>query len=137
MVIGAPKGTVQVDELKVDPSDKKLLTKDSKPFGAAPYMVIQFQATSRREDWFQIHELKSAYDEIKAMVEKGSTAKDLDAGITMFRRKALFSPELLEDDAKRIAKKVADAVSAASPAGNAAFALKKRVLPELRKIKVY
>jgi hypothetical protein len=64
VVMQAPKGTFQADELWVDPADYRLINADGKPIKDYPYMVLRVQASPRREDWPEVPGVAEAYQQL-------------------------------------------------------------------------
>lgn len=128
IVMRAPKGEVDVSKLHVSPTDYKLLDPSGQPVAAYPYMVLAIEAAESRADWAQIPEILQAH---KALMEDVRNAKYDDAkqSLTVFKRVALTSDDLLLADGKRLAAEVESEVTeilkATQTAGFAPRAMRK------------
>lgn len=103
-VIRVPRGTIDTKSLRIG-TDGRLEDKTGVAVRDFPYMVWSVDVKDKRPDWFQIPELKAAYDALNADVKRG----ELDAVNTAFavlRRSVLTSPDLLFKDAELIVKVV-------------------------------
>ena len=106
VVMRAPKNAVPVSNLKLDPSDFRLLDSKGQPIAQYPYLVLEVQSSSKRDDWFQIPDLAKAYSRVQALYREGND-KDTEAALQMFRRVAKTCNDLLMEDADLLANKVA------------------------------
>jgi hypothetical protein len=95
----APKGELPLEELGID-SDGRL-TRAGTVLHDVPYLVFHVGATERRDDWFDIPELRTAYDNIQDVLASGDASKGREA-LGAFRLRALMSADLLAADAQRI-----------------------------------
>lgn len=99
----APKGSVNVPSLKVDPNDGRLLEAAGKPLKGYPYIVLEIVRSNRRDDWMLIPELKAGWDAIA----KAARAGHLDDAEQLLRQFVLtcrWSPDLVPADQERLAK---------------------------------
>ena len=128
-VIRAPRGSLQPESLRVD-ADQRLLDGTGAAIIDYPYLVFSIQARRDRPNWFEIGELRKAYDALNTEVQRGRF-DDVTEAFAVFRRTALTSPDLLFDDAKAIADKVNAQVKEAMSAMQTASQL-PGPLPELR-----
>jgi hypothetical protein len=135
LVMRAPKGTVNVDQLHLDDADFKLLDSNGKSVEDYPYMVLQIEATTQRDDWYEIPELAEAYSTLQSDIRQGRY-NDTEQSLTVFKRTVLTCSDLLFEDAQKLASKVEKEV-------NATMSLiltsksELRELPELSKIPLY
>lgn len=138
VAVRAPKDSFDVKNLKVDPSDNKLLTADGGPLKDYPYLVVEVKKESARNDWFEIPELAEAYSEIQAEFRKGDVEATQEA-ITAFRRRALTSNDLLEDDAVRLANRVKERYAEIGPPKALHQRMRRDIqeFPDLRTLDLY
>jgi len=138
VAIRAPKQAIEIKKLSVDPSDFRLQC-DGETLSEYPYMVLEFSAEPNRADWFQIPELSAGYKRVQEEFRAGS-ASGTEAALAVFRRMTLTCNDLLEDDARRIAARVADTYKAAGPpvpAVREGRPLAPKALPDLNQIAIY
>ncbi len=133
LIMRAPKGTVNTANLRVQSGGFGLVDATGQPLAQYPYMVISIEASTRREDWFQIPELGTTYNDLKQAIIKGSIQSVKEAQ-TVFNRTTLTCPDLITDDAQKLVEKVAADVkrveTTLTGAGKVSF-------PDLRDIKLY
>jgi flagellar biosynthesis/type III secretory pathway protein FliH len=137
VAIRAPKGSVRVDKLRVDPADFRLLDETGN-VNRYPYLVVEVQADTRRADWFKIPELASAYKEIQEEYRRGRQ-QAVEEALATFRRVALTCNDLQEADARQLADKVLATYASSGPPAPAVRGSSKRQadLPELSEIGLY
>ena len=70
------------------------------PVRDVPYLVLTVSASARRNDWFQIPALRDAHADLVRDVESGDQARVREA-LSVFRRAAVLSPDLLSRDGAR------------------------------------
>jgi hypothetical protein len=136
VVMRAPKGEINVNDLIVTPSDFRLLNYQTKqPIKNYPYIVLSITQSTERPDWFKVPDINKPYQELRAAVRKGdyNAAKEL---ISTFRRAALTSDDLITKDSARIATLVKEETEAVMgqtlvSSGN------KRELPSLDSYPLY
>ena len=68
----APKGSVNVSSLKVDPNDGRLLDGRSNAIKGYPYIVFEVAKSNRRDDWMLIPELKAGWTRSQKQPRPGS-----------------------------------------------------------------
>lgn len=102
VLIRAPKGKVNVSALKLDPADCKLIDAKGTPFKDYPYLVFEISRSQRRDDWMLIPDLKQAWDAIGAAAKAGKQ-DDAEQLLKQFILISRWSPDLVPDDAKRLA----------------------------------
>ncbi len=88
VVMRAPKKSVNISNLSVDPSDFKLLDATNQPLLDAPYMVIQITARDIRDDWFNIPELLENYNLIRDAARR-QNQNDAKAAFAVFKMRAI------------------------------------------------
>ena len=134
----APKGSVAVNALKVDPTDYRLIGPDNKPVGDYPYMVLKVEAAATRDDWFNIKELQKPYQEIKENLRGGNVEATKNSFI-FFKRTALTCDDLLFEDAKKLVAEVDGTLKDIMGEPTARGLVRKgvREFPELREIQLY
>jgi hypothetical protein len=102
LLMRAPKGTVNVSQLRVDPTDFRLIDAKGASFKQYPYLIFEIARSQRRDDWMMIPELKQAWDAIGAAAKSGQ----LDNAEQLLRQFSLvagWSPDLVPKDAQRLA----------------------------------
>lgn len=114
LVIRGPKSQVDVSKLRVDLSDGKVTDGAGKPYKAYPYMVFKIGRSRQRDDWMLIPELKSAWDGIYMAVQSGQ-ANEAEVRLKTFIQVARLSPDLVPDDANRLADKARTAMGLIQP----------------------
>jgi hypothetical protein len=114
VAVRASKDSFDVKDLKVDPSDNKLLAAGGNSLKDYPYLVIEVEKETARNDWFKIPELAQAYAAIQAEFRSGDAQATQEA-ITAFRRIALTNNDLLEDDAVCLAERLKERYAETGP----------------------
>jgi hypothetical protein len=107
LAMRAPKDTIQLDTLRIDPNDYRLIDQQGKPFGSYPYFILAMASGSTRADWMLIPDLKATWDAMKRAFVAGQYN---DAGnlLGQFERECHVSPDLVPTDAQRLTKKARD-----------------------------
>lgn len=103
-LIRAPKGKVNISDLRIDQSDGRLLTSDDEPFVGFPYVVIRIESSRSRKDWMHIPELKEAWEGI-GMAAMSGQLDDAEQLLRQFSLICRWSPDLVEADRVRLADK--------------------------------
>jgi hypothetical protein len=103
-ILRAPRGRIRQEDVRVA-SDQRLVDANGNAIQDYPYIVFSVETRRDRPNWFEIPELKTAYDELEAEARRGRV-DDVEQAFAVFRRAALLSPDLLFDDAKLIVNKV-------------------------------
>jgi hypothetical protein len=103
-VIGAKRGTL-VDELYVDRDGHLISATSGRPLEEYPYIVLAIEATSERENWFEIPDVAQAYAALRASVKTGVIDQVVES-MAVFKRITLTSPDLLFRDAELLIRKV-------------------------------
>jgi hypothetical protein len=114
--------------------DFRLLSADGSPV-REPYIVFSIHAEKQRDDWATIPEILEAYEEVRAMAKRGDQVGATEA-LTVFKRVAIFSPELLAEDGVRLFNVVKKETALAFPATGTA-AVGKRTMAELSSLPLY
>lgn len=109
VVIRGPKSEVDVKQIRVDPSDGKITDAKGNPYKKFPYVVFRISASRRRDDWMLIPELKSGWEAIRTAVQDGQT-NEAELRMKSFIQMATWSPDLVPDDARRLADKARSAM---------------------------
>jgi hypothetical protein len=137
VVMRAPKGSVKLSDLRLDPQDSRLVSANGQPVAEYPYMVLEVRAASERPDWHAIPELRKSYARIQELYREQSP--DTNAALQMFRRVALTCNDLIPADAKAIAEGVAKLYESVAPAGitRSLSPGRARELPDLSAIRIY
>lgn len=113
LVMRAPVGSVPVADLKLG-SDGKLLLNGA-PVEKYPYIVLKVGASSVRPDWQQIPDIAEPYKILDDAVRRRNR-DDVKEALGAFKVAALWSPDLLNRDAKRINELVETRVTEAEKA---------------------
>lgn len=104
VMMRAEKGTVNLADLWLGAEDLALTRKDGKPFRQHPYIIFSIEASSRRDDWMMIPDLKAAWDSVGLAIRKGDVDK-AEQLLRQFSLMARLSADLVPDDAERLARK--------------------------------
>jgi hypothetical protein len=133
----APKDTVKLSDLRLDPSDFRLLGRDGRPIRDYPYLVIEVSSADQRPDWFKIPELAKAYSRIQSLYRDGSD--DTEAALQMFRRIAKTCNDLTLPDAEKLADKVESMYRIVGTSGRSRGVSTgvSRELPDLQELNLY
>jgi hypothetical protein len=105
ILMRAPKGKVDVSQLRVDETDGKVTDPQGRPYMDYPYLVFQVGKSRQREDWMLIPELKQAWDAIAAAVKEGKN-NEAETRFAAFEVIARWSPDLVPADVDRLLAKV-------------------------------
>lgn len=105
VVVRCDKNSLDISNLTISPNDYKLQYKDGRPVEDYPYFVFQVTASKQRNNWFDISELSSAYQQLRDEVRKGDFNKATEA-LIVFKRTLLTCGDLLQKDALEISKQV-------------------------------
>ena len=104
LAMRAPKGSVKLDDLRLDPNDYRLLDPRGQPFGTYPYFVVAIETAAQRPDWMLIPDLKETWDAIKTAFVAGQF-KDAGNLLLQFERQCRVSADLIPADAGRLTNK--------------------------------
>jgi len=132
-VVRAPRDSLRDVPLRLA-DDYRLV----RPDGVAlrdPYLVFTIGAGERRHDWAAIPGLTARYADIDDAVADDDQPRAMQA-LALFRRAALFSPDLLRADGNRIHDLVREQVLDAFP-GTGTAATAARRLPPLGDLPLY
>jgi hypothetical protein len=102
----------------------------------APYIVFEITATERKDDWFSIPELSSAYAQLRNALKVGKP-KPVQEALVVLQRAVLLSNDLVPADAERIVALVKDRVDGLQQAGLTSAADAPQEVEELQTLKVY
>jgi len=125
-IIATDKRDFDTGKITIDPADRKLL-QNGQPLQEA-YCVFSVQATARKADYGEIPEIKAAYETFRQAVIKG-VQKEAEEALTVFRRIALFSPDLIPSDGAKLADDAAALMRQAFPGGGISRAARDALLP--------
>lgn len=103
-IVRAPRGRIRTEDVSVA-ADQRLVDARGDAIQDYPYVVFSIEASRERPNWFEIPELKSAYDDLNREVRRAKV-RDAEEAFAVFRRAALTSPDLLIDDARKMTDKV-------------------------------
>ncbi len=84
-VVGGPKSKIDINSLKVDPDDFKLLTSSGEAFTDFPYFVFSIDNHKTLDTWYDLPEMMDAWDAIKKAV-RDNDRKEAAASLGSFRR---------------------------------------------------
>lgn len=116
LVIGAEKKDIDPATLKLDPSKNSLLDAGGNEIKKFPYVVFRLTGTDKHSTWFQIPDIKEAYQAIRrAIVQDRANAEVL---VNAFRPLAMVSNDLLIADGERLAGMVRKEFEAVHPPGD-------------------
>ncbi|PZW37983.1 hypothetical protein C8P66_13815 [Humitalea rosea] len=126
----APKGQAQIGTVRVDPTDHRLVLAGG---GAPPwpYLLLRIEASDRLDSWTDIPDLFARYDALQKAVVEGKEA-DVKETLAVFRRFALFCPDLLGAHASKLVKEVEKQVDEAMGEGPAPMTLTSAPLRQRR-----
>jgi hypothetical protein len=136
VVIRASKSEFDVNSLRVDPQDGRLLDADGKPLKEFPYMVLETTAEPARDDWFQIPEISESYKSIQFEYRRGRQEQTEEA-ITAFCRTVLTCNDLLFCDAERLITKVKDLYLKQGPPQAGVRSVGRTPFPDFESLDLY
>jgi hypothetical protein len=134
LLMRAPKGTINLSDLKLDARDGKVTDSRDQPIKKYPYLVFSISRSRRRDDWMKIPDLKAAWDAIGAAAKKGEN-EEAEQRLQEFQRKARWSPDLVPEDSKRLVVKAKERLSDLQPTHT--IALAKRQFPSFEELDLY
>lgn len=134
LLIRAPRDKLNLDDLRVNPSDGKVTDSDGKPHRTYPYLVFSIERSRRRDDWMKIPELKTAWDAVATAAQAGKT-NDAEQLLRQFALIAKLSPDLVPDDAKRLVAKANDKFTTIQPV--AAVSRTEMAFPRFEDLNLY
>lgn len=115
VVIAAPKGSVNVASIRIDPQDHRIISPEIERHS---YLVFEISAADQRDDWYLIPELQSTYRRLQKEAAAGE-ATNARAAFQVFRRAVLTNDDLLAQDAQYVVDAVERELT--SIQGNAAM----------------
>lgn len=139
VVMRAPKGPDSNDivmKVKVDPNDFKLVHPQPETIEEYPYMIIEVQYSSARDDWFRIPELHDVYQLLQSDVREGNYEK-VKQSLVVFKRTAIICDDLLQQDSVRLIELVEKEVNAAMPSTATSTTHTPRTLVSLDKLRLF
>jgi hypothetical protein len=134
VVMRVPQGTVKPEDLRLDGAFQLESRTGSLP--EAPYLVFQVSAERTRDDWFQVPELTQAYGQLQHHLASGDQPA-AKTSVEIFRRVAMMSPDLLQDDAAELVRKVENRVRIATSRRDVRSSEQAGGLPDLKDIALY
>ena len=101
-------------------------------------MVLKVEASSSRDDWFNIKELQKPFQELKTNI-RGGDYEAAKNSFVFFKRSALTCDDLLFDDAQILVAKVDRTFkeTIGEPTAKGLVPKGARVFPELHEIQLY
>lgn len=137
VVVRAPKGSLEVADLRVDAADSRLVDGAGRPLGEYPYIVLEIRADPQRDDWRQIPELKAA-DEAIAREYRAGRREETEEALVAFRRIARTCDDLLLEDGERLAQKMEDKyLEQGPPRPTTRAAIARREFPGMAGLDLY
>jgi hypothetical protein len=125
-VIDAPKGSIDISSLSIDPHDSKLLS-SGQPLSKA-YCVFSIRRREQKADYGEIPALKEKYAQLQAAI-RANKQKDAEDAFTAFRLEAIASQDLITKDAARLVQRAEQKLRAAFAGGGVSAPLLKAPLP--------
>jgi hypothetical protein len=118
VVIGADKQSpgLNLDQIRVDPRDGKLLDANKNAVTDFPYFVYTVSVSEQRDTWWNIPELKQKYDTLRNAIKEQSGIQAVSQALASLKMYLLMSPDLLTKDALRISQEVEKMAQTACPA---------------------
>lgn len=141
-VIRADRTELDLRNLRVTPTDFRLVDGEGNPVADYPYMVFELAAARQRDDWFEIPDVSARYEDLRKEVLSGDRDR-VQQAFAAFKRTTLLSHDLLIEDAKRIADEVEKELLEVMPKKVAAVGFAKAMagsrgrLPKLSRIRIY
>lgn len=136
IVMRANQGSISVDDLYVNDTDFKLLYGDGQQVKEYPYMVFQIEASTKRDDWYKIPELKETYSILQSDVRQGHY-NDARESLNVFKRTALTCNDLLFKDAKKLVSDVENKVKEIMSTTQVSVSEYPKEMPDLSKISLF
>ena len=99
-------------------------------------MVLEIAATTEKDDWAKIPDLKQQYDLTMNAIRRGDQ-KEAVAGHLVFRRIALTAGELITEDAERLSRLVKEEVDRVLGAPIAQARVRKPRVKEFQQLRLY
>lgn len=135
-VMRANAGVVDPSKFRVDGAHRLVDDSSGMPIGHSPYLLFSIRAMPRRDLWFELPDIKSAYEVLKHAVE--SDRGGANDAFTFFRITTLLSPDLLFDHAQTLVDKVHREISAVLGTGPVLTRSSTNLqLPELKDIDIF
>lgn len=101
VLVRAPRGKFDANELRVDPFDYQLLDSSGEPVLDDSYMVISINAATSRTDFVQIDEVRESLEALRKSLQDTRWGNP-DELLAAFERTVRTSPDLLKHDADAI-----------------------------------
>jgi hypothetical protein len=138
VVIAADKAKDRwsLTNVRIDPSDFRLLDRSGQPIQAVPYFVFVIKASTRRDEWHQIPELRQLYAQLRDAIRRNNIDETKHQLATL-RRYLLTSPDLLPVDANRIFTLVEREAKAVFPTAMTTAERQAIDIPELATLPLY
>ena len=135
VVMRAEQGEVDPNKFRIDQTHQLVDDATGANIKDFPYLVFRIDASSQRDDWHQVPELKTTYASLQEVIRKGQNTQ-VDDAFAIFRRTALTCADLLFSDAKRLVAKVeADVAAIIGPTRTASVSGKS--MRPLREVDLY
>lgn len=129
----APREEVSATEFKIA-EDFRLTQGSNQAVRDYPYFVFSIDISERRDDWFLIPDIASLYKELMGAVRKDKRGEANEV-FSVFRRTVLTSPDLLQNDARKLVREVEDKVAEALP--TVMTSTSTHEIPPLREIRLF
>jgi hypothetical protein len=102
VVARVPKGTITPTDLRLDPSDYRLLGKNKQPVTTFPYVVLGIEASTERSDYANIPEIRTGWEGVRQLASEGRPIDEIRQRFDTLRRTIWLSPDLIQPDKRRI-----------------------------------
>jgi hypothetical protein len=103
VAIAAPKGSIDLSQLKIDEQDSGLLDSQGNPIRDYPYFVFSIDSSNRRDDWSTLPEIVEAYANLD-LARRSKRPSDIEEALGGLRQAISFSPNLIHSDAMHLRK---------------------------------
>jgi hypothetical protein len=100
VVMRAASDRINVDKLTLN-KNLELVDDQQKLIKDYPYLIFSIETSDKRDNWFQIPEIKKAHDELQEALKRPTEAEKV--AYPAFRHACLTSPDLIYEDALELA----------------------------------
>ena len=135
VVMAATKGSVNQNELTVDPHDHVLLSRDGKAVAGYAYMVFSIEAAGTRDEWYTIPELAKAHNKLRDLA-RANEINEVKEQLAYFRRLVLTSPDLLQQHAEEVSQQVEAACKATFGPTLTGMSAQRPSIPPLKSVRL-
>jgi hypothetical protein len=103
-VLATAPASTSIDELRLDPETYRPLPQADKALSGSSWVIFSLETSVERHDWGQLPDLRAAHDRLRRAGQDGKLA-ELKSRFEEFRRLALYCPDLIDSDAKRLVQR--------------------------------